>query len=50
VDVSQIVAINHETAHPHVDTEDGTVFNMGNASDKNGPSYKIIASPVNKES
>jgi beta,beta-carotene 9',10'-dioxygenase len=44
VNVSNYVAVNHETAHPHVD-EDGTVYNMGNSKGPNGPTYNIIQFP-----
>jgi len=44
VSVGKMVAVNHSTAHPHVD-EDGTVYNMGNSWGGKGYNYNIICFP-----
>ncbi|KAK4028772.1 carotenoid isomerooxygenase-like [Daphnia magna] len=43
--ISELVAVNHSTAHPHV-LEDGTVYNMGNSVGSKGPIYNIIEFPT----
>ncbi|EFX64845.1 hypothetical protein DAPPUDRAFT_333779 [Daphnia pulex] len=44
-DISKLVAVNHATAHPHVN-EDGTVYNMGNSVGSKGPAYNVIEFPA----
>jgi carotenoid cleavage dioxygenase-like enzyme len=38
------LAVNHATAHPHVN-EDGTIYNMGNSIGSKGPAYNVIEFP-----
>ncbi|XP_071519059.1 LOW QUALITY PROTEIN: carotenoid-cleaving dioxygenase, mitochondrial-like [Panulirus ornatus] len=46
--LSEYVAVNMATAHPHVDP-DGTVYNMGNSfTGRKGPTYNIIKFPPKK--
>lgn len=46
--ISDYVAVNMATAHPHVDP-DGTVYNMGNSySGGKGPTYNVIRFPPEK--
>ncbi|CAG7724263.1 unnamed protein product [Allacma fusca] len=43
--ISDFVAINHATAHPHV-SEDGTAYNMeNNYRHKKGPHYVVVKIP-----
>lgn len=45
--ISDYVAVNMATAHPHVDP-DGTVYNMGTTFGAMGPTYAVIAFPPEK--
>lgn len=44
MDVTDFVAVNHWTAHPHVD-DDGSVYNMGTSYGSKGMTYNVIKFP-----